>query len=273
LGTRRGGGAIVWGAEVMGDQPIPERGSGHRWPARLEVWSFPLAVVAAALVGVGPVAHRFGILPLTPALLAVPLGVCLSLCALVAAGVALVRGALPSPVRRRVVVAATLSAVTGVGPLAIVAPKLSLPAIHDVTTDTDDPPTFAAVVPLRVGAANALDYGGPDVAEAQRAAYPELQTLRLGEPPEVVLRQVRRVAEEIGWDVVEVDDATGRLEATATSFWFGFTDDIVVRVQSSEVVGGAQIDVRSVSRVGVGDLGANAVRIAVFRERLIARFR
>ena len=258
---------------MMGDQPIPEWGSGHRWPVRLAVWSFRLAVVAAALVGVAPVAHRFGILPLAPALLAVPLGVCLSLCALVVAGVSLVRGALPFPVRRRVVVAATLSAVTGVGPLAVAVPKLSLPAIHDVTTDTDDPPTFAALVPLRIGAANTLDYGGPDVAEAQRGAYPELQTLRLGESPEVVLRQVRRVAEEMDWDVVDVDDVAGRLEATATSFWFGFTDDIVVRVRSSEVLGGAYIDVRSVSRVGGGDLGANAARISVFRERLIARFR
>ena len=72
----------------------------------------------------------------------------------------------------------------------------------------------------------------------------------------------------MGWQIVAADASAGRLEASDTTFWFGFTDDIVVRAR--ETAGGTEVDVRSVSRVGVGDLGANARRIRVFLERLAA---
>jgi hypothetical protein len=74
------------------------------------------------------------------------------------------------------------------------------------------------------------------------------------------------VAQELGWEIVAVDPAAGRVEATATTLWFGFKDDIVVRVRRAD--GGAQVDVRSVSRLGGGDLGANAARVRAFLERL-----
>jgi uncharacterized protein (DUF1499 family) len=67
------------------------------------------------------------------------------------------------------------------------------------------------------------------------------------------------VLEDLGLEIVAVDEAAGRVEATATTFWFGFKDDVVVRVRSSGA--GSVVDVRSVSRVGVSDLGANARRI------------
>ncbi|HEX2482883.1 MAG TPA: DUF1499 domain-containing protein, partial [Methylomirabilota bacterium] len=68
------------------------------------------------------------------------------------------------------------------------------------------------------------------------------------------------------WEIVEAVPAEGRLEATATTTWFGFKDDVVVRVRARE--GGSRVDVRSLSRVGVGDLGANAARVRAFLERL-----
>jgi uncharacterized protein (DUF1499 family) len=68
------------------------------------------------------------------------------------------------------------------------------------------------------------------------------------------------------WEVVAADAAAGRIEATATTPWFGFRDDIVVRIVPAD--GGSRVDVRSVSRVGKGDLGVNARRIREFLGRL-----
>ena len=167
--------------------------------------------------------------------------------------------------------AAAISVVSGLGPLFIVLSALRLPAIHDITTDLDappPPPRFDAVVPLRADAANSLEYGGRDVAAAQRAAYPDIETLVLGHPPDRVVELARETAEARGWAIVAVDTDAGRVEATETTSWFGFKDDIVVRVRPA--TGGARVDVRSVSRVGLGDLGANAARIREFLARLRA---
>jgi uncharacterized protein (DUF1499 family) len=73
-------------------------------------------------------------------------------------------------------------------------------------------------------------------------------------------------ARSLGWEVVASDAATGRIEATATSRWFGFKDDVVVRIRPEGA--GSRVDVRSMSRVGVGDLGANAERVREFLAKL-----
>jgi uncharacterized protein (DUF1499 family) len=75
----------------------------------------------------------------------------------------------------------------------------------------------------------------------------------------------------MGWEVVTVDSEAGRLEAIDTTFWFGFRDDVVVRVRPG--ADDVRVDVRSVSRVGVGDLGANAARIRHFLDRLATEIR
>ena len=93
--------------------------------------------------------------------------------------------------------------------------------------------------------------------------------LAVDSPPRTALEAARSVAAELDWETVAVDPARGMLEATATTFWFGFEDDVAVRVRPAES-GGAVVDVRSVSRVGVGDLGANANRIRAFLMRLQA---
>jgi uncharacterized protein (DUF1499 family) len=123
----------------------------------------------------------------------------------------------------------------------------SLPAIHDISTDTENPPRLAAA------------YGGQAIAEQQRKAYPEIQPLVLAVPPSVAFSRARDAAEELGWQIIAADRAAGRIEAVATTFWFGFKDDVAVRI--SAVRGGSRIDVRSVSRVGRSDAGANARRI------------
>lgn len=153
-----------------------------------------------------------------------------------------------------------LPVLVSIGKLA--AAGVRLPAIHDISTDLQDPPAFDAVVPLRAGAANPPEYDGPGVAALQRAAYPDLLPLVLSGDPAETLQAAARVAEAEGWRVHIVSPQSGRLEATAATPWFGFADDVVVRVRA--VDGGTRVDVRSKSRVGRSDLGTNARRIAQF---------
>ncbi len=231
-------------------------------------WAVWLALAGGVLVVVAPVLHRVSVLPLGPALLAVPVGILISLVALLLSVTVLVGGR-PMPAGRgRVLGAATVSALTGLVPILLVLPGLRAPAIHDITTDLDTPPRFDAVVPLRAGASNSLEHGGATVADAQREAYPDVETLVLSRPLAQVVEQAREVAVAMGWEVVAADAEAGRVEATDTTGWFGFKDDVVVRVRGTD--GGSVVDVRSVSRVGVGDLGANAARIRAFLERLAA---
>jgi hypothetical protein len=142
----------------------------------------------------------------------------------------------------------------------------ALPPIHDITTDTDRPPQFVAILPLRAGAPNPAGYGGADVARAQVGAYPDLRPHRMGAAPADAFKRAQQAARDMGWEVVAADAAAGRIEATDTTFWFGFKDDVVVRVEADGA--GSRVDVRSVSRVGVGDVGANARRIRAYLQKL-----
>ena len=138
----------------------------------------------------------------------------------------------------------------------------SVPPIHDISTDLADPPAFVAVLPHRASAKNPATYGGPEVAAAQRKAYPDIQPLEIAVAPAVAYERALAAARAMGWEVVAADTAAGRIEATATTPWFGFRDDVVVRVRPS--AGGSRIDVRSASRVGKSDVGTNARRIQAY---------
>jgi uncharacterized protein (DUF1499 family) len=138
----------------------------------------------------------------------------------------------------------------------------TLPWIHDITTDTENPPAFVAILKDRAGAPNTADYGGPAVAKLQLAAYPDLKSLHLNISPSAAFEVAQESARALGWKIVDADSAAGRIEASDQTFWFGFTDDIVVRISAE--AGGSRIDARSVSRVGKSDLGANARRIRKF---------
>ena len=143
-----------------------------------------------------------------------------------------------------------------------------VPPIHDITTDLDDPPRFVAVLPRRQGAPNSAEHGGAALAAQQRAGYPDLGPARFTAPPDRVFARAVDVARDLGWEIVATVPAEGRLEATDRTRWFGFRDDIVVRVRPDGE--GSRVDVRSVSRVGRSDLGTNARRIRGFVEALRA---
>lgn len=140
------------------------------------------------------------------------------------------------------------------------------PPIHDITTDTEHPPAFVAVLPLRATAPNSADYGGPDIAVKQRAAYPDVQPAILPLAPAQAFQRALATAQEMGWTLVAADSAAGRIEATATTFWYGFKDDVVIRLTPGD--GGTRVDVRSESRVGGSDIGTNARRIREYLQKL-----
>jgi uncharacterized protein (DUF1499 family) len=142
----------------------------------------------------------------------------------------------------------------------------SVPPIHDISTDTERPPEFVAVLPARADAANPPEYAGAETAAQQHEAYPDVKPVLLNEPPPAAFRAAHAAAEAMGWEIVAADSAAGRIEATATTTWFGFKDDVVIRVEPADQ--GSRIDVRSKSRVGRGDVGANAARIRKYTRRL-----
>jgi uncharacterized protein (DUF1499 family) len=141
----------------------------------------------------------------------------------------------------------------------------ALPPIHDLSTDLENPPAFEAVVPLRADAANKLDRS-PQLADQQRAGYPDLAPMTLPTPMGQTFDRALAVAQKAGWEIVTADKGSGRIEATDTTRWFGFKDDVVVRL--TPWGSGTRVDVRSVSRIGRGDIGTNARRIRNYLQML-----
>jgi uncharacterized protein (DUF1499 family) len=141
-----------------------------------------------------------------------------------------------------------------------------VPPIHDISTDLENPPAFEALLPVREGVkANALDRP-PLVTQQQREGYPDLEPITLPVPPEQAFDRALAVAQQNGWEIVTADKSKGRIEATDTTRWFGFKDDVVVRLTAWGA--GTRVDVRSVSRVGRSDIGTNARRIREFLDSL-----
>jgi Protein of unknown function (DUF1499) len=147
------------------------------------------------------------------------------------------------------------------------------PAIHDVSTDLADPPGFRELA-LRsdnwddIPGVNDPDMAGMNPQQrwqiVHREAYGDIRSVRINEPVPSVIAKAERLAEARDWDVVNALPEEGRFEATETRSLFRFKDDIVLRVRPTETGEGSIVDMRSVSRVGVSDLGANAKRVRSF---------
>jgi len=150
-----------------------------------------------------------------------------------------------------------------------------LPFIHDITTDTQNVPTFTDAIlaeRAKTEGVNTVDYIGKtagenkvlvSVLQSQTEAYADIRPLILSAEPSVVFGEAKAAVKQLGWDLKSEDVSAGLIEATDTTFWYGFKDDVVIRIRPSEG-GGTVVDVRSVSRVGGSDIGANAARIRKF---------
>ena len=219
-----------------------------------------------------PLAYKFGVIDLTASLGGVALAVAGGLLNLLAMFVLIAFFAIKKiPISKA---ALSVTALCSIIPIIAMAPHLSqalaVPRIHDITTNPIDPPEFHEVVKRRIYATNDLVFGDADhTAEDMEALhadfYPYLETKVVSMSTAEAIERSRMVLEEMGLNVINVSESLGVVEATDTTFWFGFKDDLVVRVRSEADL--SIIDVRSVSRVGQTDLGVNAQRIRAFLDR------
>ena len=141
------------------------------------------------------------------------------------------------------------------------------PSTTSAPTPRTRPPSWRSRA--RRGAPNPAAYDGPEVAAQQKKGYPDLGPLTLPAPPDRAFAAAGGGRAAAGLGDRGRRPREGRLEATATTPWFGFKDDVVVRVTAAG--SGSRVDVRSKSRVGRSDLGANAKRIRAFLAELSAR--
>jgi uncharacterized protein (DUF1499 family) len=229
---------------------MAEKGSVGQWPLRV-------AIAACVMFVIGPLAAHFGVVPSIAGFGLFVLGGVVGLLNSFAGVVALRRGG-----GGRAIAAIVLSEIPGLLLIYASARGFGKPMINDITTDLAEPPTLiqAQTEPGNTG----RDMVYPEAfKEIVRAGYPNLKPLQLKEPPDQVFaRAVKLAQQHPGWVVTYVNGTSRVFEGVATSDLFRFHDDFVVRVRPDD--GGAVVDMRSKSRDGKGDLGANAERIRAF---------
>ncbi|WP_076417024.1 DUF1499 domain-containing protein [Colwellia sp. UCD-KL20] len=159
-------------------------------------------------------------------------------------------------------IVAILLAIPAVGLSLQAAKAKSLPFLHQVSTDTVSLPQFQAVLALRGEGTNPLEYNSEKLAPLQQEAYPELKPIISNLNTEQAFNKAVDTAIKLGWEVVAKDIKQGMIEAVDTTLLWGFKDDVAIRIQATDT--GSKIDLRSISRIGGTDLGANAKRIKSF---------
>jgi len=235
---------------------------------RLSLAAGAVAVAGLALLGAAGPAYRVGV-PLGSAFSMVRWAASIALGGAVLSLVAVFwsrrKGRTgPAVVAGLAVLLGLLTAAVGYGWLR---QAQAAPALHDVTTDLENPPAFEALAARRPGDSNPLTRSR-EMDQLQRQHYADLAPVTLSQPQRLVFERARLVAENQGWTIVTSDQDSGRLEATDTTWWFGFTDDVVVRLTPWGT--GTRVDVRSASRYGATDTGTNARRIRRFLAALQA---
>lgn len=216
-------------------------------------------VIGIVCLALGAFGYRAGVLGVQPGLLMTLAATVLGLLAVVVGVIGLIVVLAKGRTAERGSLA--VGVVLGALILGMMGPYFltSVPPIHNITTDTVEPPQFDKIVALRGENSNPLEYNAEELAPQQQAAYPDLASLQVAEAPASVIRKAASVLESLGIEVVNIDESRGIVEGTATTRWFAFKDDVVVRVRDTGE--GSLVDVRSVSRVGMSDLGVNAKRI------------
>ena len=234
--------------------------------SRTAVWSYRIAILSVLVFAGAFVWHRFFGLPTPFALKVFGGAVAVAVISLVLAVAAFVsiwkEGHLGAG---RASAAVFLSALVLAVPLWSLPGLLRLPRIYDVTTDTASPPAFDRVAKIRQGQANPAHYE-PSFAALQSAAYPDVKPLQIQRSLIDVYSAVRDVVKALKWKIIDEQapesTRSGHIEAVDRTLFFGFTDDISIRVTGSAKM--AKVDVRSSSRFGQHDLGRNAARIRSF---------
>ena len=235
--------------------------------SKLAATSHALAVLALVLVLAAPLAIHAGVVsPFVGfRLFGLALLACIPILLLALAGFFHARRTGDGRGRAQALRASLLSGLLVIFFLALALPARQVPPINDITTDAEDPPALqdAAAAPENAG----KDLAYPkDFFAAQQAAYPDLGPIVVPMPPAEAYAAAEKAAGSLGWEILRSDPAASSFEARETSRVFLFVDDMVVRVRPEG--DGARVDVRSRSRVGQSDIGANAARIRAFAAKL-----
>jgi hypothetical protein len=234
--------------------------------------AFVLALASLVAALAAGFAHRTGTLGLRAGFLIVAGAVLIAAAGAVLGAFTLVRAV--TGARRTGKVPGLAAVLVGAGFLAVPAYYMlvaypNAPPIHDISTDTERPPDFVAIVPLRLGFPNPPAYDGPQVAALQKKAFPDIVTLHTAKPPAAVFAAALDTAQSLGFEIVNAAPQEGRVEASQRTLFFGFVDDVVMRLEPEGT--GTKVDVRSKSREGLSDLGANAARVRKILAELKAR--
>ncbi|ABS62423.1 conserved hypothetical protein [Parvibaculum lavamentivorans DS-1] len=233
--------------------------------SRLAAFGLRTGILALILLALCIIGNRFELVHFGLAVRGLAFAALIGLIAALLSAAGLVRTLVSNRRGTRTAIAGLVLGLLVAAPVgqAIIAGS-KVPRIHDITTDLDNPPAFsAATIAARGEASNPLDRAAPaDLAEQQRAAYPDVDTLTVDRQPGKVYEAALETARDMGWEILASTPETGTIEATATTRVMNFRDDIAIRV--TEAGEGAHVDVRSVSRVGESDLGANANRIRTY---------
>jgi uncharacterized protein (DUF1499 family) len=237
--------------------------------SKVSLWSFRLAAIGILFVVIGLIGGTGTLSPLV-AMLMLTLG----LLTLIVGGICGAIGLLRSNGTGGDTLTAMPWSATLLGVAALVTAGLSMSGsggapIHDISTDTEDPPQFIAVAELRGPKDNPVEYAGAETAALQIAAYPDIKTLVFANTPAVIFDTALATAVSMGWEIIASDINTGHIEATATTPYVGFKDDVVIRVRARD--GETLVDVRSKSRFGRGDMGVNAKRIREYSDKLLTQ--
>ncbi len=226
---------------------------------------FNIECILVVIMLLAIIAQRFQLLPFRLAFggfsLALLAAALLSFVAL--AMLLLSFGLISADVRSLSVATFAVGAVPLVLVILLVGKGFKVPKIHDISTDLTDPLNFVHAKTLRTDSENSLEIPSAKVMDLQRGHYTTLAPLTTADTAVTAYEKALRVAESLGWQVIHQSPEGFTFEASESTALFGFVDDIVVRVR--EVGSGSVIDMRSVSRVGVSDLGANAKRIERFQ--------
>jgi uncharacterized protein (DUF1499 family) len=246
------------------DEPI---NVNPRWTMRLSRWTLRMGIGAILVSVGGTLLARYDIVPKLMGLNFILGGALLAVLGTIFGLIAVLLNARFKAGLMGIALAGLILSGVHFGFMASRAAIASnVPPIHDITTDLANPPAFTK---LTLGADNLR--GVETLAkwrERHAAAYTNLGPLTLNKSVAAVTAAAEKLAKERGWEIALVDPVAGQIEATASVSMIRFKDDVIIRIKRNAENTRTIVDLRSVSRVGISDLGVNAKRIAEFKDAL-----
>jgi uncharacterized protein (DUF1499 family) len=229
-------------------------------PTRSANFGWYASIASIALLALGPIVNHLEFAPVFTGLIMLNIAVLLSLIVVVMGAFSLRKSANPAN-RQRLRTASIFALPALLAVAVIMSGGRGAVMTHDISTDTVNPPIFTAAIAQRGAKSNLLEYTAKK-AEDQQKGYPDIKSINSNLDSKAAFAQAINVANKMGWDIYAQDENTGVIEAVASTRWFNFKDDVVIRITAN--TNGSIIDIRSISRVGRGDMGTNAKRVREF---------